>query len=107
MLNYTIAHEFGHFLHHKPLYKAVGSDLLLLHNELDPIYEKPRQMIETQANMQASAILMPKDVLVEKWNELGKFMPYQEKAKYLQNLFEVSREAIENRIDNVFNKQKI
>lgn len=106
-LNFTIAHELGHFIYHKPLYEAVGKDFLLLHNELDPIYKKPRRDIETQANMFASAILMPKDVLIEKWNELGKYTPFQEKAQYLQKFFEVSREAIEYRIDNIFHKQNI
>ena len=94
-LNFTIAHELGHFVYHKPIYEAVGKDLLLLHNELDPTYEKPRNDIETQANMFASAILMPKDVLIQKWNELDK-MHFQEKAQYLQSFFEVSREAIES-----------
>jgi Zn-dependent peptidase ImmA (M78 family) len=105
-LHFTIAHEMGHFVQHKPLYEAVGSDLLLLHNELDPIYEKPRRDIETQADMFASAILMPKDILIEKWQELGS-MHFQEKARYLQHFFNVSREAMEYRIDNIFNKQKI
>ncbi len=79
--------------------------MLLLHNELDPIYEKSRKDIETQANMMGTAILMPKDALLEKWNELGN-IKRQEKAQYLQKFFDVSREAIENRIDNIFNKQK-
>lgn len=104
-LHFTIAHELGHFVQHRPLYEAVGNDLLLLHSELDPIYEKPRRDIETQADMFASAILMPKDILIEKWQALGK-MHFQEKARYLQHFFNVSREAMEYRIDNIFNKQK-
>ena len=55
--------------------------------------------------MMGTAILMPKDVLLEKWSELGN-AKHQEKAQYLQKFFEVSRKAIENRIDNIFNKQK-
>ena len=103
---FTITHELGHFICHKPLYEAVGNDLILLHNELDPIYEKPRKHIETQANMMGAAILMPKDVLIAKWNDFGKFTPFQEKAQYLQRFFDVSRETIEYRLDNIFNKQK-
>jgi len=98
---FTIAHELGHFICHKPLYEAFGNDLILLHNELDPTYEKPRKHIETQANMIGTAILMPKDVLLEKWNDFGKFTPFQEKAQHLQKFFDVSREAIENRIANI------
>ncbi len=105
-LHHIIAHELGHFVQHKPLYEAVGSDLLLLHNELDPIYEKPRRDIETQADYFSACLLMPKDILIEKWQEMGK-MHFQEKARYLQNFFNFSREAMEYRIDNIFNKQKI
>lgn len=103
---FTIAHELGHFICHKLLYEKVGRDLLLLHNELDPVYDKPRRDIETQANMMGMAILMPKDVLLEKWNDFGKFTPFQEKAQHLQKFFDVSRETIEYRLDNIFNKQK-
>lgn len=84
--NYTIAHELGHYFLH--------TDLNAKNTELDYIsfnrYGSDKK--EQQANRFAAALLMPKELFIEKYRE-------NNDVSLLSGYFGVSSPAVEVRID--------
>ena len=94
--NYTIAHEIGHFILHKDLFKQ--NSLLAFHNELDVKARK----IETQADMFAARLLMPSELIYKKWNQdFSSISSYHERIMAMTNFFRVSRESMQYRLGNL------
>jgi Zn-dependent peptidase ImmA (M78 family) len=52
------------------------------------------KMIETQANMFASYILMPTDLIMKKWSKIDYQAPFEKTLSSLTEFFKVSREAL-------------
>jgi Zn-dependent peptidase ImmA (M78 family) len=90
--NFTIAHECGHYILHQKLYD--DADMTLFHD-----IENPKtKMIETQANMFASYILMPTNMILKKWSKIDYYAPFEDTLFELTRFFRVSREAMINRL---------
>ncbi|MFT6259363.1 MAG: Zn-dependent peptidase ImmA (M78 family) [Rickettsiales bacterium] len=86
--NFTIAHECGHHILHQKLYD--DENMTLFHD-----IENPKtKMIETQANMFASHILMPTDLIMKKWSKIDYQAPFEKTLSSLTEFFKVSREAL-------------
>lgn len=95
-LNFTIAHEIGHFVLHRD--KFSEENCLFFHNELNPIVKRA----EFQANAFASAFLMPRKLFIKKWNqELDKTKSPNEAKLALVEFFKTSREATQIRLQNL------
>ena len=88
--NYTIAHEGGHYVFHRPQYRK-AENLALFHDSSDP----RTKALETQANMFASYILMPKVLMIKKWGEIdhNNFAADQVIGEMMR-FFRVSRETM-------------
>ncbi len=91
--NYTIAHEGGHYFFHRPQYRK-AENVALFHDITDPRTEA----LEMQANMFAAYILMPKEVMIKKWNEIDHNCPIKEVLGEMMKFFRVSREALVYRL---------
>lgn len=90
--NFTIAHECGHYILHQKLYD--DADMTLFHD-----IENPKtKMIETQANMFASYILMPTNLVLKQWSKIDYHAPFENTLFDLTRFFRVSREAMINRL---------
>jgi Zn-dependent peptidase ImmA (M78 family) len=86
--NFTIAHECGHHILHQKLYD--DENMTLFHD-----IENPKtKMIEIQANMFASYILMPTDLIMKKWSKIDYHAPFEKTLSSLTSFFKVSREAL-------------
>lgn len=126
---YTLAHEVGHWiLHRRKMLDYDGQislDMLLkqkssvdenayvkcLNRKVNPSYINTKlkediDWIEWQANYWASAILMPKKIFCETYEEYKKVYAKGKIVENLANDFGVSKVAVENRIKN-FNKEYI
>jgi Zn-dependent peptidase ImmA (M78 family) len=97
LLNFTIAHEIGHFILHKEIYDKSAEKIALLHKKQVKNYEKTLKRIEFQANLFSANLLMPKDLFTQEWKKL-KGMNYWEKRKMTCDFFEVSKKALEVRL---------
>jgi len=89
---FTLGHELGHWVLHKPLYKGTGSAAATY--KTDYIY---KNTIEWQANYIAKAILMPTVQIKRVCHEL-RGATAEEKIYILSDVFEVSRQAMEIRL---------
>lgn len=87
---FTIAHEIGHYvLHHSDI------DYIVDYRQAIRNYETQEELIkETQANMFASALLLPKEKLETEWD-------IHQDIEIVANLFQVSRKALLIRLDNL------
>ncbi|MDX2083165.1 MAG: ImmA/IrrE family metallo-endopeptidase [Rickettsiales bacterium] len=92
--NFTIAHELGHYVFHKPQYKE-AKNLALFHDSSDPRTEA----LEMQANKFASFILMPRTVMLKQWHEIDHTnYSAQHAIDEMKKFFKVSREAMVYRL---------
>ena len=91
-INFTIAHEIGHWILHKDLYDYDKPKFILFHTE----YKEEGNQLERQADYFSACLLMPKGLVISKWNEL-QHSP-QGKRKILADFFRVSLEAMNIRL---------
>lgn len=97
LLNFTIAHEIGHFILHKQIYETSSEKIALLHKRQIKNYEEALKRIEYQANLFASELLMPKTLFKEEWRKL-KGTNYFDKQRTLCEFFGVLKSALEVRL---------
>jgi Zn-dependent peptidase ImmA (M78 family) len=90
--NFTISHECGHYIFHRSLYN--NENMALFHDINNP----KTKMIETQANIFASYILMPTNLIMKKWSKIDYYAPFERTLFELTRFFMVSREAMINRL---------
>ncbi len=91
--NFTIAHEIGHYILHGDIMLSDG--LVAFHDELDPNTKNA----ETQANMFAAMLLMPRDLMLKKWHrDFANIVDYADLIFAMTQFFRVSREAMQNRL---------
>jgi Zn-dependent peptidase ImmA (M78 family) len=88
-INFTIAHEIGHW----NLHKYFHENKIMLHTE----FAKHTPKLEWQANHFSACLLMPRNLVIKKWNEL-QFYSVQEKRSILADFFRVSLETMNIRI---------
>lgn len=93
--NFTIAHECGHYMFHKALYS--GKSMASFHDTDNP----KTKMIETQANMFASYILMPTKLIMRKWSKIDYSATFEKTLFDLTRFFKVSREAMIIRLKSI------
>lgn len=89
---FTIAHEIGHYvLHHEALMNGYIVD----YRKAIMNYATEDDLIkETQANMFASALLLPREKLESEWSD-------NKDVEFVASLFQVSRKALLIRLDNL------
>ena len=92
-INFTIAHEIGHWILHKGLYDYDKPKFILLHTEFSEELDK----FETQADFFAACLLMPKNLVIQKWNEYKTYSA-QERRAILADFFRVSDPAMHRRL---------
>jgi Zn-dependent peptidase ImmA (M78 family) len=88
--NFTIAHEFGHYILHKKLYNE--ENIQLYHygdNQTNAI-----KNMETQADRFASYLLMPTIPLMRKLSSINQNQPFEKTLFELTRFFKVSKEAM-------------
>lgn len=88
--NFTIAHEFGHYILHKKLYNE--ENIQLYHygdNQTSAI-----KNMEIQADRFASYLLMPTIPLIRKLSSINQNQPFETTLFELTRFFKVSKEAM-------------
>ncbi len=88
--NFTIAHEFGHYILHKKLYNE--ENIQLYHygdNQTNAI-----KNMETQADRFASYLLIPTIPLMRKLSSINQNQPFEKTLFELTRFFKVSKEAM-------------
>lgn len=100
LLNFTIAHEIGHFILHKDIYESSSEKIALLHKKQIQNYEHTVKKMECQANLFAANLLMPESLFREEWNK-SKGINYWERRKTLCNFFKVSNSSLGFRLHNL------
>jgi hypothetical protein len=105
ILNFTIAHEIGHFNLHQDY--MIDCTSPVFHTKLS---KKELKMIETQANIFAANILMPEKIFKEVF-DMFKILSQTLKREFetdprdlitrLSDYFKVSKEAVSYRIRNL------
>ncbi len=89
---FTIAHEIGHFILH---HKVVESEGIVDFRQSTKNYTSEAELVrETQANMFAAALLLPKGEVKRAWDQIHDI---EEVAK----IFHVSKKALVIRLDNL------
>ncbi len=93
--NFTMGHEIGHFI----LDHAGGNkNLIDFHNEFNPETKKA----ETQANMVAAMLLMPRELAIRKWNEdFADTFDLGDRIIQMMIFFRSSRETTVNRLNTL------
>ncbi len=94
--NFTVAHELGHYVFHRPQYRE-AKNLALFHDSSDP----RTKALEMQANKFASYILMPKITMLVKWNEIDQQTSADQAIFDMTRIFRVSREAMIYRLKSL------
>jgi Zn-dependent peptidase ImmA (M78 family) len=95
--NFTLGHEAGHFTLGHDKY-AVNDNLVVFHNEELTI----TKLIEKQANMFSAMLLMPREVVIKKWNgDFAYILNITERITEMHLFFKVSREAMQYRLINL------
>lgn len=87
---FTLAHELGHFISYR--YQGKSGEIIEYRNNKSSL---GKSVEEVFANKFAAAILMPKQVLVDIKKAIGNHL------EELADIFEVSKTAIENRLENI------
>jgi hypothetical protein len=95
MLRFTIAHEVAHYILHKK-YSRYKHDFFLKN-----FSARERDKLETQADMMAAMLLMPKDIFTKEYNKLSTLYTKHEIIKKLSNIFNVSKKSTQHRITNL------
>jgi len=94
--NFTLAHEIGHFVLHRNLGK--DSEMRLFYNE----NELSKKRIEIQANLFASMLLMPRKLMLKKWNYCFSDILRQEHKIYeMMKFFRVSKQAMSIKLSSL------
>lgn len=92
-LNFTLAHEIGHFVLHKKLYE--NDNFFDLHNETNPNIKR----IEIQANIFAEMLMMPRKLIYQKWQkDFSDIESDHQKISEMMKFFKTSREAMQIRL---------
>lgn len=96
---FTIAHELGHYFMHKEIIKSEDGliddeDLYVNNLSLFRMDEGQRNVIETEANRFAAALIMPKNLVIKAWNEL-------KKVEDCAHIFNVSMSAMSIRLERL------
>jgi len=92
---FTIAHELGHYCLHLPSdgeFVDRESNLFRRQQATEPALNTPERKREIQANMFAAALLMPETDVRDLWKRIRSL-------KRMARLFNVSTEAMGNRLD--------
>lgn len=93
---FTIAHELAHYVLHK------GEDeKLYAHRD---VVDTPQRGIEREANIFASNILMPKELVEHALDILQEemiFSTFEEKVEYIADHFKVSKQAARVRLEEL------
>ncbi len=115
--NFTLAHEIFHALHHRPLFgKGDYSEIKCLNRDIFPAegrkYNLP--LHEMQANSGAAALLMPKDIFIQCYNNERnaygirsnhELLENQDRFKavvgYLSKTFNASKHAVRIRLSHL------
>lgn len=88
---FTIAHELAHYVLHR--------------EEDEPLYAHrdagQHSSIETEANLFASNILMPEELVKDALRDLGKYIPFSIKVQCISRDFAVSTEAASIRLNQL------
>ncbi len=90
---FTIAHEIGHYLLHRNLIQRNNGTLYRGNNGIN------RDIIEIQANRCAAALLMPRQMVMQYYQQLSG--SYFEKLLALTSMFNVSIEAMDIRLSTL------
>lgn len=105
-LNFTIAHEIGHWELHSDKNENIQFNLfkneeVIFCRDIDSIYMK-KSTIEIQADLYAASLLMPKQLLSEKILSIiqNRKLTYKDLYK-IKDEFEVSISALVNRINSL------
>ncbi len=120
---YSMAHEAGHLVLHENYLKSLKIDSLDKWKEIVLGKGTGHAMMETQANMFASFLLMPRDAVEQHFEEvkeelrsnkmfLGKSIPEDSViapfvAGKIARIFDVSEEAAQYRLLNLVNAKKL
>lgn len=95
ILRFTLAHELGHYLFHRPYMTSDESPIFYAH--LDP---KERNRIEIQANIFASMLLMPEKAFKETYQLLqSQSLKDSTMVRRIAELFNVSWESVSYRLE--------
>jgi Zn-dependent peptidase ImmA (M78 family) len=97
---FTIAHELGHFELHKDK-SDLFVDKQFIYRSLNSKNTPVNQQMEQEANLFASAILMPTDYLRKEIEKTDIDLGNEEAIKHLSKLFEVSSTAMSIRISSL------
>ncbi len=93
-INFTIAHEIGHWILHKNLYDYDKPRFILFHTE----FEEEGSKLELQADYFSACLLMPKGLVKSKWNELSNHFSLHKKRNILADFFRVSEPSMNIRL---------
>ncbi len=95
---FTIGHELGHYMLHKKIYEEKPEFITMFHDETeDYSCQDILRNIEWQANYFSACILMPAELVKEKWKQL-EHKRIQDKVNILKRFFCVSMEAMQIRL---------
>ena len=82
-LRFSYAHEIGHFVLHKDLYKSFGIKKIEdFYKFIEGVSQEQYGYIESQANKFANYLLIPRDTLLEEKNKL--LLEIKEKTKNIK-----------------------
>ncbi|RNF52953.1 ImmA/IrrE family metallo-endopeptidase [Marinomonas hwangdonensis] len=94
---FTIAHEIGHFILHRHLMGTGITDSIAYRtSDCENKNSNIKDSHEVEANRFAAALLLPKDQVIEKYNNLTGSVSY--KISELASYFEVSTTAMNIRL---------
>lgn len=95
IMRFTVAHELGHYLFHQRYMTEESGPVFYQH--LD---KKERDRLEIQANVFAAMLLMPERLFTKAYTSLkSQFVKKPEILEHLAELFNVSKESVNYRID--------
>lgn len=101
---FTIAHELGHYILHQKTGKIFIDSNIKLYRSENSRSTPEKALLEREANFFAATILMPEDLVKQKYNELDKTCSDEDELmSLLSNEFQVSQAAMSFRLKDIFN----
>lgn len=97
-LRFTCAHELAHWLLHKKLYAGTGESAALL--SAAHANESRNDVLETQANLLGSILLMPLPQVKRCFYRLQHGRDRQRLITDMADMFQVSKQAMRIRLEN-------
>tara|TARA_Y100001970_G_C14198047_1_gene839336 strand:- start:814 stop:1470 length:657 start_codon:yes stop_codon:yes gene_type:complete len=88
---FTIAHEIGHIVLHVPLYNKIKDEKAILCRKDEGIYGNKKNPEEVQADMFASHLIMPSDIIEESFKSIYRKPVNVKKFKLINFIFPKSR----------------